>query len=239
VPKIPASERDAFYEARRTALAEVALRLWAERGFDQTPVAAIAAEAGVAKGTFYLYFETKRALLLEVLRRNSLVPNILTLIDDLQHQGLEAAVRAFVRGAWRHLSAHRDLVLVVMRELPTHLEEARDVVERVIVPSNEVVAGYLEDRISPERAAELSTLISVRALVGMVLVVFVSQEILGAGRHLPVPEDEITHTIAELFLHGVAPESAARRATSKPHGRTRPRAASSRKVASKKKRTTR
>lgn len=211
MPKIPASERDAFYEARRSALAEVALRLWAERGFDQTPVAAIAAEAGVAKGTFYLYFETKQALLLEVLRRNSLVPNILKLIDDLQHQGLEAAVVAFVRGAWHHLSSHRDLVLVVMRELPTHLDEARDVVERVIVPSNEVVAGYLEDRMTPERAAEISALISVRALVGMVLVVFVSQEILAAGRHLPVAEADVTRTIAELFLRGVAPESAVHR----------------------------
>jgi DNA-binding transcriptional regulator YbjK len=63
MPKIPASERDAFYEARRTELAACALRLWAERGFDQTSVAAIAAEAGVSKGTFYLYFESKDALL--------------------------------------------------------------------------------------------------------------------------------------------------------------------------------
>ena len=210
MPKIPASERDAFYEARRSALADVALKLWAEQGFDQTTVASIAGEAGVAKGTFYLYFESKQALLLEVLRRNSLVPNILTLIDDLQNESLETAVVAFVRGAWRHLSAHRDLVLVVMRELPTHLEEARDVIERVIVPSNEVVAEYLESHISSDRAREISTVISVRALVGMVLVVFITQEVLGAGKLLPVPEDDVTGTIAELFLRGVAPDSSHR-----------------------------
>ena len=63
MPKIAASERDAFYEARRTELADVALRLWAVNGFDQTPVAAIAREAGISKGTFYLYFESKAALL--------------------------------------------------------------------------------------------------------------------------------------------------------------------------------
>ena len=143
MPRIPASERDAFYEARRSALADVALKLWAERGFDQTSVAAIAREAGVAKGTFYIYFESKQALLLEVLRRNSLVPNILTLIDDLQHESLEDAVASFVRGAWRHLREHRDLVLVVLGELPSHLEEAREAIERVVVPSNEVVSGYL------------------------------------------------------------------------------------------------
>src|SRR5512134_3856882 len=98
--KIAASERDAFYEARRTALADVALKLWAEQGFDQTSVAAIAREAGIAKGTFYLYFESKGALLLEVLRRNSLVPNVLALMQDLRTRSLEDAVREFVRGAW-------------------------------------------------------------------------------------------------------------------------------------------
>ena len=204
--RIPASERDAFYESRRSALAEVALKLWAEHGFDQTSVAHIAREAGIAKGTFYLYFESKGALLLEVLRRNSLVPNVLALIEDLQTRSLEEAVHGFVRGAWRHLAAHRELLLVAMREMPTHLEQAREAVERVVVPTNAALARYLESRIDPERARQLSSVIAVRALIGMVILVFVTQEILGAGRLLPVPEERITETIADLFLHGVAPD---------------------------------
>lgn len=206
MPKIAASERDAFYETRRTELVDVALRLWAENGFDQTPVAAIAREAGISKGTFYLYFESKAALLLEVLRRNSLVPNILSLIEDLQSKSLEQAVRGFVSGTWRHLSDHRDLVLVVLRELPTHLDEARDFVERLMVPGNTLAAQYLEKRIAPDRASVLSPTISVRALIGMVIIVFLTQEVLGAKRFLPIGEHEITTTIAELFLRGVAPE---------------------------------
>ncbi len=203
MPKIPASERDAFYEARRTQLADVALKLWAEQGFDQTSVAAIAREAGVAKGTFYLYFETKDALLEDVLRRNSLLPNILKLIDDLRDRSLEDAVHGFVRGAWRHLCSHRDLVLIALRELPTHLDEAQRMFERVMVPANALLADYLKERVDPARAEEISLVISVRGLLGMLLSVFLTQEVLGAGRFLPVSEDEITFTIAELFLHGV------------------------------------
>lgn len=206
MPKIAANERDAFYEARRSELVEIALALWSERGFDQTSVAAIAREAGVAKGTFYLYFESKDALLLEVLRRNSLIPDVLRLIEDLQHKSLEAAVHGFVRGAWRHLCEHRELVLVALRELPTNIEQVQKLVERVLVPGNAAIAGYLESRIAPERVEKISSVISVRALIGMVMVVFITQEILGAGKHLPVEEEEITNTIAELFLRGVAPE---------------------------------
>lgn len=206
MPRIAASDRDAFYETRRQALADVALKLWAERGYDGTSVAAIASEAGIAKGTFYLYFETKGALLLEVLRRNSLVPNVLGLIDDLKTRSLEEAVHGFVRGAWRHLDAQRDLLLVALREMPTHLAEARDAVARVMVPANAALARDLEASIAPARAGEISTVIAVRALLGMIVVTFLTQEILGAGLLLPVPEAEITKTIAELFLRGVAPQ---------------------------------
>jgi AcrR family transcriptional regulator len=205
MPKIPASERDAFYEARRSDLANTALKLWAGSGFDQTSVARIAQEAGIAKGTFYLYFESKDALLLEVLRRNSLIPNVLALIADLQNKSLEEAVHGFVRGAWQHLCGHRELLLVAIRELPTHLPQARQIVERVLVPGNAALAGYLETRIEPERAQEISSIICVRALIGMVVGVFITQELLGAGRLLPVSEDDVTNTIAELFLRGVAP----------------------------------
>lgn len=204
--RIAASARDAFYETRRAALAEVALKLWAERGYDHTSVELIAREAGIAKGTFYLYFETKGALLLEVLRRNSLVPSVLALIEDLKTQSLEEAVHGFVRGAWRHLASQRELILVALREMPTHLAEAREAVARVLVPANAALARDLEAGIGPERASQISSVIAVRALVGMIIVTFVTQEILGAGRLLPVPEAEITRTIAELFLRGVAPE---------------------------------
>jgi len=207
MPKIPASERDAFYEARRAELAEVALKLWADRGFARTSVAAIAEKAGIAKGTFYLYYESKDALLLDVLRRNSLIPNVLALIRDLQTNSLERAVHGFVAGAWRHLADHRDLVVLVMRELPNELERARDFVEHLMVPGNEVLAGYIESRIQPERASQVSSVIAVRALIGMVVGVFVTQEILGAGQFLPVSEEETTRTIAELFLRGLAPPS--------------------------------
>src|SRR5687768_3649967 len=172
MPKIAASERDAFYEARQTALCEVALRLWAERGFDQTPVEAIAREAGISKGTFYLYFESKGALLLEVLRRNSLVPDVLALIRALETESLEDAVHGFVRGAWRPRAETKELLLAGRRETPTPLAPAREAVERVLVPTHAALASQLASRIEPRPAGQFSPVIAVRALIGMIVLVF-------------------------------------------------------------------
>jgi len=50
-------------EARRDELLDAAQRLFTRNGLAQTSVADIAAEAGVAKGSVYRYFDSKEALL--------------------------------------------------------------------------------------------------------------------------------------------------------------------------------
>lgn len=55
--------------ARPAELAEAALELFLERGFDATRLEDVAARAGVAKGTVYLYFASKDALFDGVIRQ--------------------------------------------------------------------------------------------------------------------------------------------------------------------------
>lgn len=54
-------------DARRAQLLEAARRVFAERGYQRASVSDVIKEAGVARGTFYNYFESKRAVLHAVL----------------------------------------------------------------------------------------------------------------------------------------------------------------------------
>lgn len=51
---------------KRKRIMEGAIRVFAENGFHGTTVAQVAAEAGVADGTIYLYFENKDDLLVSI-----------------------------------------------------------------------------------------------------------------------------------------------------------------------------
>lgn len=52
---------------RRAELLRAARRVFATRGYHEAKVDDIAAQAGVAKGTFYLYFKDKRSIFVELL----------------------------------------------------------------------------------------------------------------------------------------------------------------------------
>ncbi|GER84031.1 TetR family transcriptional regulator [Thermogemmatispora aurantia] len=88
-------------EATRQRILRVAASEFARLGFEQTNINLIAEQAGIGKGTIYLYFENKRALFLEMLRfiaqahlreiRAALVTG------DSLRQRLEALFLAFVR----------------------------------------------------------------------------------------------------------------------------------------------
>ena len=53
-------------DERKEELLQTALDLFAERGYENTPVQAITDAIGIAKGTFYHYFDSKEALLNEL-----------------------------------------------------------------------------------------------------------------------------------------------------------------------------
>jgi AcrR family transcriptional regulator len=54
--------------ARRAELLDAARKIFAERGYHETTVEDITRAAGVAKGTFYLYFQEKREIFLAIIR---------------------------------------------------------------------------------------------------------------------------------------------------------------------------
>jgi AcrR family transcriptional regulator len=88
-------------EATRRRIMHQAASEFARLGFDQANINAIAEQAGIGKGTIYLYFENKRDLFLEMLR--SIAQEQLAVIraaiapEGTLRQRLEWLFRAFVR----------------------------------------------------------------------------------------------------------------------------------------------
>lgn len=85
-----------------------------EKGFDKTAVSDIVCEAQVAKGTFYLYFDSKAALvpaLTESLLKNTMV-EIQTQYDNLENKTIERLIETIINVQFNHTNTYKNIILL-------------------------------------------------------------------------------------------------------------------------------
>lgn len=84
---------------RRQQILTVARDVFARRGYHQTTIDDIALQAGVARGTFYLYFEDKRAVFSDLIDRfaGQLTMAIVRIVTDDEKRPVADQVRENIR----------------------------------------------------------------------------------------------------------------------------------------------
>jgi AcrR family transcriptional regulator len=147
---------------RRAALLDAARRVFAERGVEAARVSAIVARAGVAQGTFYLYFASKSALILAL--TDEVYAEIRAEVAQAlaAEERVEAQVRVGVAAAFRAIARNREVFAIVHPRAGGG--EMRRESERLFIPYYDLVAaairagqerGEIPPDVTPHLAARL------------------------------------------------------------------------------------
>jgi AcrR family transcriptional regulator len=93
------SESEKKKTERRLQILDAARDVFARRGYNQTTIDDIVAQAGVARGTFYLYFDDKRAVFSELIDRFAaqLTGAIQRIVTDDSSRSVADQVRENIR----------------------------------------------------------------------------------------------------------------------------------------------
>jgi AcrR family transcriptional regulator len=157
------------WDRRADELVQAAAAQFARQGYDQTTMAELAAELGIAAGSVYHYFGGKEAMLLRICLQltESLHPRAraaLSLHDDPADR-LRVLVDVWVA----HVVEHRDHMLVFQQE--RHVIERGEQWRAVRASRKrfeELVDGVLADLQDDPRARFSDRRIALSALLGMV-----------------------------------------------------------------------
>ena len=110
------TKRDVLVEFRHAEILDAARKVFAAKGFDEASVDEIAHAAGVAKGTLYLYYPSKRDLYWEALKFG-----LIALDEQLEKQvnaaeSTEAKIRAFIATKLNYFDNNRDFFKIFYAE---------------------------------------------------------------------------------------------------------------------------
>jgi AcrR family transcriptional regulator len=111
------SKTDVVAEFRSAEIMEAARQVFARRGYSETTMDEIAEAAGVAKGTLYLYFKSKRALYLAALKHGISELNTQTRRAVDNARGVREKIRAFIATRVEYADENRQFCKIYYSEL--------------------------------------------------------------------------------------------------------------------------
>ena len=202
MPRVAASKREEYAEARREQILEAALKVFASGGFAETTMDEVALAVGVSKASLYNYFPTKDALLSVLVQRFSLLPELAELIDGVRELPAEQAIPTLVRQIWPRLRERRELARVLVREVQSFPERARAYAEKIRMPAHRAMADYLEGRMARGELVAGDPIARAQCLFGMLWSFLLSQELMGERELHPISDEQVVSTISDLFLRG-------------------------------------
>ncbi len=190
-------------ETRRAQLIEVALRLFAERGYDGTATRDIAAAAGVAEGLLFRHFPTKRELLAAVLAEYGPRHQFLQIAPQLGEMSVrDALVRVYAQRV-DLLWDNRLFVRLVMAESRGPGEAAEEF-RAMLEEGPRLVAELLRARMARGELRCFDADVGASMLGGAVFSYFVRHQTLAPEQGRAACRSFVEDCV-DLFLSGALP----------------------------------
>lgn len=183
---------------RRQQILAAARRVFAEKGYDGATVADIVAAAGVAQGTFYLYFSSKEAVVIELanIHLSKVAEAIMAAYEPARP--LAESIRTMIHAAFEVASENRDLARLVRFTLDVGKVEAAEATRhREAMVS--AVAGILAQRMETGELNPIDPEIAARLINGLVRDACHACFVFGDGSEAKRYED----TVVALLSHAL------------------------------------
>ena len=205
MPRVSVDQREQYLQDRREHILDASIEVFGSRGFSRTNVADIAQTAGVAKGTVYLYFDSKEAIFNTILAERSFISR-LTSLELNEHMPLEATLTTIAEDYYRYMQKDLCLFRLVLTDAHHFPEHSRQVYQEIVLKGSQILATYLSALSEAGKIRKLDApLLTAQAYMGMLNAHVITQEILGGKLFTRIDTKDWIREVVQLFIEGVLP----------------------------------
>jgi AcrR family transcriptional regulator len=195
-------------EARPSEIGAAALECFAERGFAACSLDAIAARAGVTKGTLYLYFRNKEDLLKEVVRQ-ALLPRIAAFEAQARSSDPAAVQLERIIATWPAVVATPFLGAIpklVIAEAGNFPDLCRFYLDEVIGRARRLIVGILRRGMRRGEFRRLDPEVAFFTVIAPLLIAVLWKQTFERHDKKPLDIGALCRTHASILLAGLARE---------------------------------
>jgi len=191
--------------ARPGEILDAALTVFVTKGFAATRLDDVAAEAGISKGTLYLYFDNKAELFKEVIRQVMLTAISQSVETAETKADAAAGLRALVEGLVRLLSDERRSAIpkLVISESGNFPELAAFYFNEVIKPMRSRIAGLIRRGVADGTFREVDPLLATMVVIAPGLLSAIWQHTMRVHDSMSIDPAALMHQHVDLLMNGL------------------------------------
>ncbi|MFX3625498.1 MAG: TetR/AcrR family transcriptional regulator [Ectobacillus sp.] len=195
---------------RQIKILQAAVDIFAEKGYASASTNEIARRAGVAEGTIFRYYKTKKDLLFSIVfpiltkfAAPFFIQNFAKQVFEESYDSYEQFLRAVIRNRFEFVQKHLPILKILVQEVPFHPELKREIQEvfeeEIYLRFTQIIRYFQEQGHIIEIPPASVVRLTVSSIIGFLLTRFIL---------LPEAswddEREIEYTI-QFILHGLIP----------------------------------
>jgi AcrR family transcriptional regulator len=197
--------KESITKMREQQILNAALKVFSSKSFAEATTAEIAQEAGVAEGTIYNYFPSKRELLIAVGKTFVMTESFLNLFENVGETDYPVFLTAVLNNRMDFIEDNvRSNMLLLIGDILRD-PELREIYDRqVIKPVMSRMEKYLENKAAEGEFRSVNTSVVTRALGGMVLGLLLLSLFEGESNPLAdMPRQNLATEIGQLVMKGI------------------------------------
>jgi AcrR family transcriptional regulator len=189
---------------RHRQILDAALAVFSRKGYGQTTIPDIAAEAGVAVGTIYHYYQSKRDLLVTLIHTYARSERLSQVFAHVAREDSDTSVRSILETGLDWQAEDLKGFIFVLTEVLRDPELGEHFSGRFLGSLLESMEEFLGERMSSGEFRRVDQRVTARAIGGMVLGFLLLKQMEGdrsPAKGMPLPD--LTAEMADIILEGI------------------------------------
>ncbi|MGF1459345.1 MAG: TetR/AcrR family transcriptional regulator [Leptolyngbyaceae cyanobacterium] len=184
---------------------QAAQRLFARKGYGGTTTRDLAQAAGVAEGTLFRHFESKKAILIQV-ATDGWTELLTDLLTELSEMASYKAIDQVMRHRMVDMPRNTDLMRVCFMEAQLHPELQGNVQGEIMAKMIDVTEAFFQTAIDRGVYRSVDPKVLAHIFLGMFAIAGFSPVALGEQAASSTTMSALAEGLADVFLNGVLQE---------------------------------